>query len=745
MEDFFGSGPAKPSWDECLKLLEEIAWQVPLTSREMKKWATAAALNAGEASREAMLRMVVAFTDIRGRKLLVRGVEDLPVGLLRYVLTPAQLSAEDLLWMAKQHNVPPRAYSGVCWYAPYRTFNFFGDSIHGADYYKPWDHVYNRREAARKVGGVCGSLSYYGSSSAKAHGLPSTPGGQPAHCAYSLFVPSQMRWWLCYNVNPYTGAHYQMWHYSFDYQPMASDMFLADGRIDALRAFWTAEVARMKAEPQPERSVMTCKSYVNWKGVALPRKDAKLPIHRMDEGVTTFDINQAGEAYRENVVLVWDGEFTFKRSTDIRITLMSDDGSDLTLTGQKVVDNDGRHGMIKKIVEAKVTAGVHPFTLRYFNFNGGRGFEFDIRALYPYSDVYAAAYAQAAKLAPASYDILNTWETWLSQAQDVPVTAWESFAAVAAKSLSAHPRPAWDLISRNALPAIDKAYGKNKLALWIARLHRVIRQDNRPVDEFCNFAAILNAQAEMLTTDEQRLVLFRGALTGQVGTKDAFGIVMRWGGNRFLKDEKLAKRYVDMVGEVLAKQGTNTDMGKFVDGAIREATTAGNLSAFHGLTDLKEAFSKPTARKPRDLSFTTSPILSDKGLLRLSTTSQWDQPGNYRAVIDGLEANGNFHTASETAPWAEVELPGMAMVDAVFIENIHSQNSFRAVPFKVEVSEDAKKWMQVATVDKLQDEWKFTFAPQKARFVRVTWTGGENGNKTFLHFRKFTVHGKKLY
>jgi hypothetical protein len=265
------------------------------------------------------------------------------------------------------------------------------------------------------------------------------------------------------------------------------------------------------------------------------------------------------------------------------------------------------------------------------------------------------------------------------------------------------------------------------------------------VDEFCNFAAILNAQAEMLTTDEQRLVLFRGALTGQVGTKDAFGIVMRWGGNRFLKDDKLAKRYVDMVGEVLAKQGTNTDMGKFVDGAIREATTAGNLSAFHGLTDLKEAFSKPTARKPRDLSFTTSPILSDKGLLRLSTTSQWDQPGNYRAVIDGLEANGNFHTASETAPWAEVELPGMAMVDAVFIENIHSQNSFRAVPFKVEVSEDAKKWTQVATVDKLQDEWKFTFAPQKARFVRVTWTGGENGNKTFLHFRKFTVHGKKLY
>jgi hypothetical protein len=137
-------------------------------------------------------------------------------------------------------------------------------------------------------------------------------------------------------------------------------------------------------------------------------------------------------------------------------------------------------------------------------------------------------------------------------------------------------------------------------------------------------------------------------------------------------------------------------------------------------------------------------LLSDKGLLRLSTTSQWDQPGNYRSVIDGLKAVGNFHTASESAPWAEVELAGMAMVDSVFIENVRTHNNARAVPFKVEVSEDGKSWKQVAASDQSKDEWAFTFTPVKARFVRATWTGGPN-NKTFLHFRKFTVHGKKLY
>jgi hypothetical protein len=744
-EDFFGSGPAKPSWDECLKMLDAIAWQVPLTSREMKKWATAAALNASESNHEAMLRMVVAFADIRARKLLVRGVEDLPVGLLRYVLTPAQVTAEDMLWMAKMHNVPPRSYSGVCWYAPYRTFNFFGDSIHGADYYKPWDHVYNRREAARKVGGVCGSLSYYGSCGAKAHGLPSTPGGQPAHCAYSLYIPAEMRWWICYNVNPYTGAHYQMWHYSFDYLPMAADTYWAEGRIDALRAFWTAEAARMKAEPQPVRSPMTCKSYVNWKGVALPREGAKLPIARFDEGLTIFNLDQAGEGHRDNVVLVWEGKFTFKKAANARITLMSDDGSDLTLSGKKIIDNDGRHGLVKKIVEAKVSKGVHPFKLRYFNYNGGRGFEFDVRACYPYSAKRDALYAQAVKYAPQSYDILDAWEQWLAQAEKVPVEAWEAFANAAAKGLTAHPRPAWDLIGRNALGAIEKARGKDVFAQTLARLHGVIRQDNRPVDEFCDLSAILDRHAEMLTTDEQRLTLFAGALAGQVGTKDAFAIVMRWGGNRFLKDSKLAQRYVEMVGEVLMKQGSGNDMGKFLDGAICEASRAGNITAFHGLTDLRDAMMKSAERKTLDLSFTASPLLSDKGLLRLSTTSQWDQPGIYRAIIDGKSAAGNFHTASENTPWAEVELPGMAMVDAVYIENIHTQNNGRAVPFKLELSEDGKAWQQVAIAEQSKEDWKFTFAPIKARFVRVTWTGGETGNKTFLHFRKFTVHGKKLY
>ena len=742
MRDFFGSGPAKPSWDVSLKMLEEIAFQVPLTSRGLKKWATAAALNASEGNREAVLRMMVAFADIRSRKLLVRGVEDLPVGLLRYVMTPAQTSAEELLWLAANHNVPPRKYSGVCWYAPYRTYNFFGDSVQGSDYYKPWDQVYNRREAARKVGGVCGALSYYGSCAAKAHGLPSTPGGQPAHCAYALFVPSQERWWLCYNVNPYTGSHYQMWHWSFDYLPLAADTFLALGRDTALDTFWKSEAQRMKDEAQPIISPMMCQVYANWEGKSLPSERAMPTLTRIDEGVTSFNIDQAGK--RDHIVLVWEGTMTFAKDSQVTFILASDDGSDFTFSGKKLIDNDGCHGYITKEATQRVKAGRYPFTLRYFNYDGGRGLDFSPRITYSYNAQHAANFALAARQSSASYDLFDAWERWLAQAEKVPVEVWEVFINAAAKGLSAHPRPAWDLLSRHALSEIEKAYGKEGLAKWYARLHRMIKQDDRPVDEFCDFNAILDNQAKQLANDEQRFTLFRGALAGQVGTKDAFGIVMRWGGNRFLKDPKMTARYVNVVGQVLKNKGSSVDVGSYLAGAIREASAAGNLGAFHRLSDLRETLMGAAPRNPRSFAFTKSPILSDKGLLRLSTTSQWDQPGNYRAVIDDLESAGNFHTASESAPWAEVELAGMAMIDSVLIENIHTQNNGRAVPFKVEISEDGKIWKRVASSDQSKDEWHFTFAPTKGRFVRATWTGNPD-HKTFLHFRKFTVHGKKLY
>ena len=135
-------------------------------------------------------------------------------------------------------------------------------------------------------------------------------------------------------------------------------------------------------------------------------------------------------------------------------------------------------------------------------------------------------------------------------------------------------------------------------------------------------------------------------------------------------------------------------------------------------------------------------LLSERGLLRLSSTSRWDNPQAYLAVIDGRANDTPFHTSQEQQPWAEIVLPGMAEVSGVYLRNRGDQNDGRLVPFVVEVSEDGKTWRKVASIDKNQGEYRLTFPAARAKRVRVVCHPQE---RTFLHLRKFCVFGKPLY
>lgn len=742
MEDFFGSGPAKPSYDAALSALDNFTYRFPETqrSRATKRWAIAAALNVGEADEGKTADYLGAILNIRSRKLLYRGADKLPVGLMRYVMTPAQANADELLYMAENHNLPPRRYYGACWYVPYRTYNFFGDSIQGTEYFKPWNGKYNIREASRIVGGVCGALSYYGSIAAKAHGLPSTPGGQPQHCAYSLFLPGTKTWGIGNNVWPYTGTHFNLWSWEFAFLDLTSDTFFAKKRKTALRAFWKTEVSRLKAEPQPSRSAMTRTVYDTWNGRKLPENWNGVTKVREEKNCVGFNLEVPG---KDKLLLTWKGTYTFPKKSEVKISLRSDDGSRFILGGETIIDNDGCHGMDLKEAKRVFPAGKQDFEIQYFNFGGGRGLEFKLNGLYDYSPKFARAYLNAAQISPLSYDLWCAYENYLLQSSNVPASAWREFAVSVAEGLAEHPLPAWKIIERNALPSIEKIEGKEAVVRLLVRLHGVIRQGERKTEEFCNFGEILDRHAKLVGDNPVNLfMLFESALKGQYGTKDAFGIVMRWGGTKFLNDSARAPLYVSAISDLLKSKGGETDISRFLADAIRGAATAENISAFQSLCKLRETM-EGKARASRDIGgFTELPLLSDKGLLRLSTTSSWDHPEVYLEVIDDKVCTSNFHTASENAPWAEVVLGGTAEIGAVLIENIHTGNNGRAVPFRVEISEDGKAWKEVAKISKVEEEWKLTFPPVKGRYVRITRFGDGN---TFLHFRKIMVFGKKLY
>ncbi len=742
MESFFASGKPAVSWETSLRALARIAYHEPLTGKVERTWAAAAALNAGEDPTPAV-QLFQAMMEVRATQKLFAGAEDQRADQLRFTMVPAQTSAADVRWLIKEHAVPPRMYGGVCWYAPYRTYNFFGDSVQGSDYYKAWDQSYLRHERSRRVGAVCGGLSYYGSAAAKAHGLPSTPGGQPAHCAYAVWLPGEERWTLAYNVNPYTWTHFDLWDGGAPYSQLELSAVACGDKnyLAAMREYWTAEVMRERRAPTPKLVDVECRAYA-WNQRKLPTAFEDLELLGSWQ-VESFNIAQAGRV--DHICLVWTGYYEVAKEMAYEVSVTSDDGALLWIDGELVAGKDGTHGMEGSSQTLTLTEGKHAFELRYFNLNGGRGLEVALKPKCTYEETIIAAYRQAAERCPTNLPLWRAYAEVLKACDEAPLEAWMTLGDAAAKGMKDHVEPALSFLLRTVVPQVRERGGVDAVTEALVRWNGIVRQGPQKTAEFCNYNALLEAQAKLVDGDPERCFkLFLAALPAQYGTNDAFGQLMKWGGARFLKDETYAKRYVAALDDLLKAKGNEGNaLGKYVNNAIREASVADNLEAFHALSDLQAAL-QPAERAAYDFgALSDLPLLSKDGLLKISTTSNWDHPEYYRQVIDDKVAEGNFHTAGEKEPWAELRLPGMAEVSAVHLNNTFGSNAWRLVPFTVEVSEDGKAWQKVAEADKVQDTYSFTFAPVKAQYVRVQ-THSPDGNR-FLHLRKFAVFGKKLY
>ena len=155
-------------------------------------------------------------------------------------------------------NRPAREYGKSHWFVPYRSYNCFGESVHGPHYYEPWHKAgeFAQRTYSWIVGGVCGELSKFGSACSNAHGLPSTTCGQPYHCAYARRLPDG-KWTIENYVDAPTSMHLCFWPESrgeFSYVEAYEGMFEGDRgrRMAAARSLERAEAARSAGAPADE-------------------------------------------------------------------------------------------------------------------------------------------------------------------------------------------------------------------------------------------------------------------------------------------------------------------------------------------------------------------------------------------------------------------------------------------------------------------------------------------------------------
>lgn len=664
---------------------------------------------------------------------------------MRFLVTPDKVSPKSLEYMISQHNTPAGTYGGTCWYAAYRLNNAFGESIHGPNYYKPWDHVYERHENTRKVGGVCGSLSHYGSAAAKAAGIPSTPGGQPGHCAYMVRSLDGV-WRIHYYVDFPTGTHFAYWGlWTYSSMPLMEAIFADQERhTESNRCLWLAEALNAERnKPSALFKPVECKVYYgDWS--RIPDVTGITPVKTVKSNV--FNLEPAGR--NEHFALFWSGNIEVMSTTPIEVNLAADDGAKLYINGELQIDNDGMHGMDpSKTAKISLTPGLHPFELRYYQKGGGRGIRCDIKQPpIPFDSSLNDAYQLAVKTQGVNYPAWTAYGSWLQSVSQVPDEIWSNWAISVCEGLKDHQEIAWNLVFKYAAPEIKKRQGRNALLAFFINANNLLKQPTGPqVQEQCVYSNILQNEAKFLDNDKNdMLALFDAALKAHYGSSHNFSNIMSWGSQNFLNDAQYTARFIAAFEKLLSQEGKeDKGLGNFLRDAIRKASQDGNMDVFRQVCDLYRKVSGNPQVQTDNVKFKT-PLLSDRGLLQISTTSGYDSPEKYLSVIDG-GPNGSFHTGKEKNPWAIVTLPGDAMIDAIYIRNVCTQNNRRAVPLVVSVSEDKVKWKEVFRSDKAENEWKIDLSKKKVKAKYIKAERLDGAAEDFFHLTKFQVHGKKLY
>jgi len=110
--------------------------------------------------------------------------------------------------------------------------------------------------------------------------------------------------------------------------------------------------------------------------LTLPNSTSQLVGEPVDSGVLRLgpslapasDSTDFGFIYRGYIKVPENGTYTFY--------LTSDDGTDLVIDDQEVVDHDGNHGAYERSGSIDLEAGLHSVTIRYFQGRGGSVFEY---------------------------------------------------------------------------------------------------------------------------------------------------------------------------------------------------------------------------------------------------------------------------------------------------------------------------------------------------------------------------------
>jgi len=142
-----------------------------------------------------------------------------------------------------------------------------------------------------------------------------------------------------------------------------------DGRISEPTVAKLQKTAYLEpTDVQGLEAGMTYESY-DWKGSALP--DFTTQTSLKSGIVQAFDPEPV-QPHDDYYALRFTGYVRIPRDGVYTFTTGSDDGSDMWVGGQEVVNNDGLHAYTEKLGDVALKAGYYPFTVAFFQADGAK-------------------------------------------------------------------------------------------------------------------------------------------------------------------------------------------------------------------------------------------------------------------------------------------------------------------------------------------------------------------------------------
>jgi len=791
MESFLASD--KADWPQALENLYVLSrYGAGLEQPLNQRLATALALQWDKGSR---YRLVDRFGHVQWALrdgLMHISFEGLDVRGMRWAV-PTYGTARDFQFLLDDRQTRLRDYLGAHGGVRYVSYNVYGVSVQDQwNYIAPWTHVHgtgtgNRPfPAHRRVGGVCGTVSTYGSATAQAHGIPSAAIGQPGHCAYIVRVGQE--WpvgnsatWPSYASAPgWDGTGYSTLHRLYEPVNQDRERFMA-----ATRLSWLAQLQadRVKAHVRILPG-LRYRLYRQEVGAALP-DFSKLTPHR-SETCGTIDLSAVQPVPPENFAVVWEGQIEATGKGPLRVSTQSDDSSRVLLDGQPIVATTCSRqeneisigaasspgpGTTKAASDQRLTPGRHDLRVEFSQGGGQLSLKVGFEGVLPAAATdWTRTYEQAILSQPTNYSIWLEYIKTLEAVKDVPADTWLDLGRRAARSLAVCNEAGWALTMRcldKVLPGMQPA---QRVEVLVA-CNRDLRQENWVKPEAFPYDGILNWQADRIADPALAVKLFGRLLAIHHSPKPdnnwIFGNVLSWGQRRFAGNPATAPACAKVMEAFFESQGdaVNKDLlAATVASGIRKASEGGDIVSYRLWSNMAEKMLPPLT--PQDVHLNAAQaaavpkyqpfpgeLLSKEGMLQTSSACGHDRPLSYAQVLSG-GFGGYFETNNEEKPWAQVQLRGEATLAGIVLVNRYerapTEGEFQwAVPLKVCVSLDGKTWTEVAVFDKADTVFCANLQGKgiKARFVRIERLPGTDKTKPpgRFHFRNFLVYGWKRY